>query len=179
MELTKENVALIAAIGLLVGTLITNSISLYIHFRKERDEKQKLRRDRLREKGEELYKVILLHKEFCCLSHLDWVRVIDRKLSYSQMCDLAKNRAADGSEKQGYAVRMDFLGGIYFPSIRKRLAQAQAETRTANQFYFLLDDLSQIKDPITARSIILDASEKYSNDLDLVLSDLAAEIRSL
>ncbi|RSK70424.1 hypothetical protein EJE24_01225 [Enterobacter huaxiensis] len=179
MELTKENVAVIAAIGLLVGTLITNSISLFIHFRKERDEKLKLRRDRLREKGEELYKVVLLHKEFSCLSHLDWVRVIDRTLTYGQMCDLSKKRSVDDSEKQGYAVRMDFLGGIYFPGIRKRLAQAQSETKVANNYYFMLNDVTKIKDPIKARNIILDASEKYSNDLDIILSDLAAEIRAL
>ncbi|KKA57615.1 hypothetical protein [Enterobacter roggenkampii] len=179
MELTKENVALIAAVGLLVGTLITNFISLLIHFSKERTEKQKQRKDRLRLKGEELFKVILLHKEFCCLSHLDWVKVIDKTITYSQMCDFAKNRSGGDPEKKDYAVKMDFIGGIYFPRTRERLAQAQAGMRIANQYYFLLHDLSKIKDPSKAITIILDASEKYSQNIDDILNELAMEIRSL
>ncbi len=177
MELNKENVAIIAAAGLLVGTLITNFISLLLHFCKERSELLKQRKSLQRDKGEELYRLILLKKEYASTSHIHWVSVIDGNLTYQHFCELTKNASTDNPDLKNLAIRTQLLGGIYFPHIHERLEKATDILEEANEIYFRLYDLNSIKDPKKARLIILNASHKYNHEVELILKALADKIQ--
>lgn len=177
MELSKETLAIIAALGVLCGTIITNVITLIVHYWKERAELHKKRKELFRDKGEELYKLLLLKKEFTAQAHIQWVSVIDRQLTYNQMCELTAKHAVDNPENKNLSVKIDLLGGIYFPEIILMLDKAYEIVVGANDFYFKLHDVDSIKEPRKARAIILDSSEKYCKELDNILHKLAKVIQ--
>lgn len=56
MELTKENVALLAALGVFVGTVISNVMTYLIHYSKQKNEWVKENKKKKIEKAEELYR---------------------------------------------------------------------------------------------------------------------------
>lgn len=176
MELNKENVAVIAAIGLLIGTLITNAITFVIYLCKERSERLKRVRELNLEKGEELYRLILLHKETISIAHINWVHVIDGNLTNEQLNEMTIEDATKNPERKNLAVRIELLAALYFPFLSKNLKESRKILAEANQVYFSLR--KGINNPQRARNVVLDSSQLYSDKLEEILSDLATEIRN-
>lgn len=178
MELTKENVALIAALGVFAGTLI-NALINYLQHKSKQSYEWKSERNRKKiEKGEVLYESLLLFKKLVFANHMKWIACIDGDIHPSELSNETDEILKKNPEYNGIGNKITLISGIYFPEIGIKYEKARELLRPANSVMFQTQT-SGVKDKNNGRNTILNAGHKFDSEIDEILSLLSKEIRAL
>lgn len=176
MELTKETVALLAACGVLIGTIISNLMTYLIHRSKERNEWRKESKKKKMEKGEELYKNLVIWKRSVFVTHNDWVLLVRGHLTLDTINERINQRHLDNPEFGKISEVTTILAGIYFPDIFPSISEAQKKLKPANDIYFSLVSGKGIKNKQDAVSAILDCGRNFDKHVDEILKSISNKI---
>ncbi|WP_320732805.1 hypothetical protein [Enterobacter roggenkampii] len=179
MELTKENVALLAALGVLAGTIISNLMTYLIHNSKQRNEWIKENKTKKIEKAEELYRNLVVWKHTVFKTHSDWVLLARGHLSIEKTLDKALERNANSPEIGKIAEMSAILAGIYFPDVASQIKEAQKKLKPANDIYFSVIRGFKLKDKEKSVNEILDAGAVFDVCVDGILEGLSIKISEM
>lgn len=179
MELTKENVALLAALGVFVGTVISNVMTYLIHYSKQKNEWVKENKKKKIEKAEELYRNLVLWKKSVFQTHSDWVLLVGGNISIEQTLDKTIERNLNTPEFCKISELSSILAGIYFPDVALQIKKAQKELKPANDIYFSIMNGSRPKNINEAIATILDAGGEFDKSVDKILEGLSCEISEM
>ncbi|ENG2552681.1 TPA: hypothetical protein MYP60_002492 [Citrobacter farmeri] len=176
MELTKENVALLAACGVLLGTVISNVMTYLIHNSKQKNEWIKDNKRKRIEKAEELYRNLVIWKKSVFSTHNDWVLLVRGRLSLDQTLDKVIENNIKNPEYSKINELTSILAGIYFPDIGAEIKEAQKELMPANDIYFGITRGIIPKDKEEAVNTILNAGRNFDSYVDSILEVLSCKI---
>lgn len=178
MELTKENVTLIAALGVFAGTLIT-ALTNYIQNKNKQLHEWKAEKSRRKiEKGEQLYEALMLYKKMLFSHHMSWISCIDGHFKPHELADKIEEIERKNPEYKVVGDRIILISGVYFPEISIMFKNARELLKPANSILFKLQKGS-LNDKSLSRKIILDAGSHFDKEADEIMALLSKEIRTL
>ena len=178
MELNKEFIALIAAIGLFAGTLITAFTNYLLHVSRQSHEWKVEKNRRKIEKGEQLYEALIQYKKLIFTSHMSWISCLDGGFKPSEIGDKADEILKDNPGYKGVGDKVVLISGVYFPDISMMVNEARIELKPANSVLFNMQS-GKIDDKSKAKNTILDAGRNFDAKVDKILALLSAKIRKL
>lgn len=176
MELTKENVALLAACGVLIGTVISNVITFLIHSSKQKNEWIKENKKKKIEKGEELYKNLVIWKKSVFVIQNDWVLLARGHLTLEAVNNKAIVRSTEHPEFGKISEVSSILAGIYFPDVAVQIKRAQEKLKPANEIYFSFAKGRKLEDKELAVKTIHNSGRDFDNYVDKILEDISQQI---
>ncbi|MBJ8832735.1 hypothetical protein I5385_06700 [Citrobacter freundii] len=179
MELTKENVALLAACGVLVGTVISNVMTYIIHNSKQKNEWINDNKKKKIEKAEELYKNLVIWKKSIFRTHNDWVLLVRGHQSLAKTLDNAIEQNIKNPEFGKISELSSILAGIYFPDVASQIKEAQKELKPGNEIYFGISRGHMPEDKEKAVHIILDSGRAFDKSVDEILEGLSCKIHEM
>lgn len=178
MELTKENVALIAALGIFVGTLITSLTSYLQNSSRQSHEWRSERNRRKIEKGEQLYEALILYKKLLFANHMSWINCIDGCFKSEDIGDKSDEILSKNPEYKGVGDKIILISGVYFPEISVMFDESRKLLKPANSVFFKIQS-GEVDDKKLAKNIILNAGHNFDKEANKMLDCLSKEIRSL
>ncbi|CAB5565088.1 Uncharacterised protein [Citrobacter youngae] len=178
MELTKENVALIAALGIFVGTLITSLTNYLQNSSRQSHEWRSERNRRKIEKGEQLYEALILYKKLLFANHMCWISCIDGHFKSEYIGDRSEEILNKNPEYKGVGDRIVLISGVYFPEINAMFDRSRDLLKPANSVFFKIQS-GDVDDKKLAKNIILNAGHDFDKEANKILDCLSKEIRLL
>lgn len=178
MELTKENVTLIAAFGIFVGTLITVLTNYLQHKSKQTHEWKSEKNRKKIEKGEQLYEALILYKKLLFATHMSWVSCVEGHFDSILLGDRAEDILSKNPEFKNCGDKIILISGVYFPEVNVLFNKSRDLLKPANSIYFKLQK-GVIDDKESAKKIILDAGSNFDHEANKIMSLLSKQIREL
>ncbi|HDL7413959.1 TPA: hypothetical protein PXN46_001008 [Yersinia enterocolitica] len=160
--------AVLSSFSALVATYLNNSSNAKRLKIQSDLEKDKNRENLRLLKCEELYLTILKWKSNVFKIHMDWVSFVDGNIDRNELI-----KKIDTLDITNEILNLHVTIGVYFPSLKADFASCQDKLKPANKVYFSAQK-NEISDKRKAKSIIINASKEFENNVDELLSKISS-----